>query len=149
VDWFRNWGLTKPGSDLRQSTRTVSEARVQPMRLEKPLLSESVSASPPPHEPGTDLIESWGHSLLQLGTPVSVGIYFYFSTASFTLRTVEGLGSREKVWTGLEIGGRRSPEAICDRALAPFPKRGSNRCDWENRALPFVSAFFCPHGRTP
>jgi hypothetical protein len=41
--------------------------------------------------------------LLQLGTPVSVGIYFYFSTASFTLRTVEGLGSREKVWTGLEI----------------------------------------------
>jgi len=36
VDWFRNWGSTKPGSDLRQSSRTVSEARVQPMRLEKP-----------------------------------------------------------------------------------------------------------------
>jgi hypothetical protein len=112
------------------------------MRLEKPLLSESVSASPPPHEPGTDLIESWGHSLLQLGTPVSVGIYFYFSTASFTLRTVEGLGSREKVWTGLEIGGRRSPEAICDRALAPFPKRGSNRCDWKKPCPSFRFGVF-------
>jgi hypothetical protein len=39
------------------------------MRSEKPSLSESVSASPPPHGTETDLLENSRHSSSQSGTP--------------------------------------------------------------------------------